>query len=150
MRVCLKGNLSCVPFGSSEPAGGWSWITGEAFSYSNWGGSEPNNSFGTEDRITSTTGGWNDLTSTDSRGGFLVEFNTPSVAPEASPLALVALGGLVGVVAFRRRVAARSSVPPRALAETSLTLRGVADTGRVDTKPRAAAPRPGDSFAIGQ
>jgi hypothetical protein len=30
--------------GSSEPDGGWTWVTGEAFGYTNWGDGEPNNS----------------------------------------------------------------------------------------------------------
>lgn len=34
-------------------------------------------------------------------------FTSSSVAPEASPLALVALGGLIAVVAFRRKAMAR-------------------------------------------
>jgi len=40
------------PPGSPEPAGGWSWVTGEPWVYQSWGGSEPNNSHGgTEDRL---------------------------------------------------------------------------------------------------
>jgi len=35
--------------GSSEPAGGWQWITGEPWVYTNWDGREPNNTYG---------GGW--------------------------------------------------------------------------------------------
>jgi len=29
------------PAGSPEPAGGWTWVTGEPFSYANWASSEP-------------------------------------------------------------------------------------------------------------
>ena len=28
---------------SAEPAGGWSWVTGEPFSYQNWAALQPNN-----------------------------------------------------------------------------------------------------------
>jgi hypothetical protein len=35
--------------GSSEPAGGWQWITGEPWVYTNWDAEEPNNTYG---------GGW--------------------------------------------------------------------------------------------
>lgn len=33
----------------SEPGGGWSWITGEAFTYSNWTAGEPNDFNGNEE-----------------------------------------------------------------------------------------------------
>ena len=36
------------PDGSPEPAGGWSWVTGEAFVFSNWVVGEPNNQGGHE------------------------------------------------------------------------------------------------------
>ncbi len=32
------------PAGSPEPGGGWRWVTGEAFNYTNWAPGEPNNS----------------------------------------------------------------------------------------------------------
>ncbi|MCK9441150.1 MAG: hypothetical protein M0Q13_06995 [Methanothrix sp.] len=34
------------PAGSLEPAGGWAWVTGEPFSYTNWHTGEPNNGGG--------------------------------------------------------------------------------------------------------
>ncbi len=56
------------PDGSSEPAGGWQWISGEPFSYVNWSGSEPNNSGGTENALqffgvgpANRAATWNDL-----------------------------------------------------------------------------------------
>lgn len=39
--------------GSSEPGGGWGWITGEPFTYQNWAPNQPNNNGGKEDRIIS-------------------------------------------------------------------------------------------------
>jgi hypothetical protein len=52
------------PPGSPEPAGGWRWITGEPFNYSNWASGQPNNNdnenrlqFGGQLTIAST---WND------------------------------------------------------------------------------------------
>jgi hypothetical protein len=38
------------PAASPEPAGGWSWVTGEAFGFTAWYATEPNNN-GAEDRI---------------------------------------------------------------------------------------------------
>ena len=35
----------------SEPGGGWSWITGEAFTYSNWTAGEPNDFNGNEEYL---------------------------------------------------------------------------------------------------
>ncbi|MDX2089646.1 MAG: C-type lectin domain-containing protein [Kofleriaceae bacterium] len=40
----------------AEPAGGWAWQCGSS-SYTNWGGSEPNNSGGNEDCAALNTGG---------------------------------------------------------------------------------------------
>src|SRR5438105_3496311 len=39
------------PPGSQEPAGGWSWITSEPFTYQHWNIGEPNNNAAGEDRI---------------------------------------------------------------------------------------------------
>jgi hypothetical protein len=34
------------PPGSSEPAGGWKWMSGEPFTFSHWGRGEPSNGGG--------------------------------------------------------------------------------------------------------
>lgn len=44
VRGCWLGGFQ--PTGSTEPAGGWRWITGEAWSYTNWDSNEPNNASG--------------------------------------------------------------------------------------------------------
>jgi len=61
-----------------EPAGGWRWVTGEAWSYTNWSGNEPNDS-GPEDYLLFNVGpGWNDGKSDDtSYRGYVVEFDSP-------------------------------------------------------------------------
>jgi hypothetical protein len=61
------------PPGSSEPDGGWQWITGEPWVYTNWDVGEPSNTYlggwgkdatgQSEERLSYTFGGvaWNDL-----------------------------------------------------------------------------------------
>ena len=69
------------PVGSAEPAGGWSWITGEPFTYQNWAPLQPNNNQN-EDRIhfggqANRSSMWNDVgrnTVTFTRG-FAVEYD---------------------------------------------------------------------------
>ena len=39
------------PGGSPEPAGGWSWVTGETFGFNAWYAGEPNDAGGIENRI---------------------------------------------------------------------------------------------------
>ena len=67
--------------GFSEPGGGWSWVTGEPWVYSNWGQGEPNNNPAPEDFLIwlpvshTPTGAWNDgLDNHWSIRGFIVEF----------------------------------------------------------------------------
>ncbi len=63
------------PAGSPEPGGGWQWVTGETWDYTNWGPFEPNNSFGTEDTLVyAANAEWNDVTRTNLNGGYIVEY----------------------------------------------------------------------------
>jgi hypothetical protein len=39
------------PKDSAEPSGGWTWVTGEPFSYTNWASGEPNNNGGNENQL---------------------------------------------------------------------------------------------------
>jgi hypothetical protein len=71
------------PGGSSEPGGGWQWITGEPWRYTYWGENQPDNS---PDEYVLTflgDGTWNDLRG--SRGGYVVEYGlaAPSIPPIA-------------------------------------------------------------------
>ncbi len=57
--------------GSPEPGGGWQWLSGEAFSYSNWASTQPDNFNGTESALqyfgagaTNRAATWNDNTPT--------------------------------------------------------------------------------------
>ena len=86
------------PAGSEEPAGGWSWITGEpwsdAFSSTNWYGGSPDDGLGFgEDRLQYFSGTqgvpaqfWNDLPSDASNlGGYIIESNQrPTTQPVRS------------------------------------------------------------------
>ena len=69
--------------GSSEPDGGWVWVTGEPWNYTCWDDEEPNNSDGNEDRLHfhwENGWRWNDLSNDDgpllpgSPRGFIVEY----------------------------------------------------------------------------
>lgn len=88
----------------SSPTTGWQWVTGEAFSYANWGTGEPNNAGGNEiylhyqsvnvasveqyDRY-----GWNDVAA-NYRAGYFIEYSAVP-APGALPLALIGAAGLL-------------------------------------------------------
>ena len=100
------------PENSPEPGGNWQWITGEAWTYQNWNGGEPNNvSGGDEDVLMvysgvhqSRYGKWNDAprAAADWVGGYIVEYevlppvNTPPTAEAGGPYS-VAEGASVTV-----------------------------------------------------
>jgi hypothetical protein len=89
---------------SAGPAGNWSWVTGEAWSYTNWSVGEPNNFYTGENYLHYLGAGgppsavWND---TEIGGhaatgaipsGYIIEYNTQPV-PEPSSLGILAAGG---------------------------------------------------------
>jgi hypothetical protein len=82
------------PAGSVEPGGGWEWLSGELWSYTNWRVGEPNNLYGDEGSLEiyshpATRGTWNDVQNTILLNGYIVEYT-----PEPAMLSLLGLGGL--------------------------------------------------------
>ena len=67
------------PPGSAENAGGFEWITGESFGYTNWNTGEPNNAGGAEESVHffNTSGNWNDIGRYDPYviTGYIVEYD---------------------------------------------------------------------------
>jgi hypothetical protein len=108
--------LGGLQVGGPEPAGGWQWVSGEAWSFTNWRTGQPDNASGVEDRLqffefgSGRTPQWNDVNGgvTFSKG-YVVEYNAlPSAAvPEPGTLALAAFTvlPLAGIAARRRRTA---------------------------------------------
>jgi tetratricopeptide (TPR) repeat protein len=71
------------PPGSQESDGGWQWITGESFVFTNWASAEPSNSGGNEDAIgfhgLPLSGQWNDGSKDIEDLGYIVEYPDASV-----------------------------------------------------------------------
>ncbi len=94
------------PPGSAEPDGGWTWVTGEQWSYTNWYPGEPNNHYGGDDGVHPygypndvlevwAGGQWNDYVSDASewdRDGYIVEWDFAAPAPVANFTANVTFG----------------------------------------------------------
>lgn len=115
------------PPGSTEPAGGWTWITGETWEYTNWNIEEPSNHgpfgynedslmmYGPHEAQPTVEGKWNDEYSDEPNGypatfGYVVEYDSltpipppPTIIPEPGTMAMMApaLLGFAGI-AFRR------------------------------------------------
>jgi hypothetical protein len=82
------------PPGASEPAGGWTWVTGETFSYNAWASAQPDDTDGVENRIHyiavhgAKDKAWNDYPNDPAKSarqvinGYIVEWSSdPSAAP---------------------------------------------------------------------
>jgi hypothetical protein len=75
----LGGYQDTTAAGTREPAGGWRWVTGEPWAFTNWEVAEPDNVNGSEDRLHLLNDGrWNDAAGSYSLGGYVVEYDTPA------------------------------------------------------------------------
>jgi hypothetical protein len=80
------------PQGSSDPDGGWTWVTGEPFSYTNWASGEPNNWEGKEHYLiylghgNSQSSSWNDWTQDSKSNGYIAEWDTSQASGSTSDL----------------------------------------------------------------
>lgn len=118
----LPGDFAWIGLTDELAEGQYQWITGEAFSYSNWASTEPNN-LGDEDFVhywrrfengNNDGWSWNDKGAgpflPDSRWGYIVEFDGPFEAvPEPASGTLWGLGavGLICSAQFRKHRALR-------------------------------------------
>jgi len=86
------------PDGSPEPDGNWQWVTGEAFSYTNWDVGEPSNGGPNGESalayVDGSGGWWNDFPMYTLDYGITVAY-VIEVVPEPSTLLLLALATVI-------------------------------------------------------
>jgi hypothetical protein len=104
---------------TSEPAGGWVWITGETWSETNWAANEPSNVGGVEDKLqlfgvlTLKAPNWNDMANNGNAPdgparSYIIEYNVNPI-PEPSTYALFIGVAVIGLALWRRRRTSRLS-----------------------------------------
>ncbi len=92
--------------GAPEPAGGWTWVTGESWSYTSWNSGEPNNSGGAENWLcffslgSGRSPNWNDVG--NGANSIHVAYVAEAV-PEPTSLAVLGFAGVALAIRRRRR-----------------------------------------------
>lgn len=92
-RTIWLGGVQAVD--GVEPDGGWGWVTGETWAYTNWAAVEPTD-FGDEeylafDDFTDRNGTWNDWNGNNGASGYVIEYE-PARVPEPATLGLFGMG----------------------------------------------------------
>jgi hypothetical protein len=109
----VPGIFAWIGLSDAASEGNFQWVTGEAFSYSNWAPSEPNN-LGDEDYVQlwrrNFGGGplwsWNDAGNNPQSlaySGAIVEFDGPFSSPTPEPVSMAIWGTIGGLALFLRR-----------------------------------------------
>jgi hypothetical protein len=99
--------------GYQDPVGqgadkNWRWVTGEVWSWTNWYGVEPADSFGQEeDKLQFLYNGqWNDCAANVPGGGFVVEYGA---VPEPASILLLAMSALLFIPVRKKLDIVKSS-----------------------------------------
>jgi hypothetical protein len=100
---CWLGGFQSA--GSSEPNGGWQWVTGESWSYTNWNSGEPND-MGNENALQF----WNSNVWNDKNGnnmyGYIVEYEPTTTSVPEFPSIVLPVAAVLGilVISGRRKI----------------------------------------------